>query len=331
MKLRTIATCTALLCLALAAPGNAQLTLTPQGISDGFTLSTFLSGYTPSQYGPLSQGVLDGKVIAPSAFTGGAFTGTVYIFNDVDNQTLANAITTSPYTAQTGNPQFAMTSAGGQVYGAQAMGGVYEHFSSNGTFTPIPNLQSDGLTSFLGMWTDPVNQHIISASNLGLVEIDPVAGTFRVIVSGLFPDGVSVSPNGQVAYVAISNGIAAYSISNGASLNFWGVGHGTDGTGIITGGLFNGDIVVNNNDGTVGLLDPTSGNYSTIADNGTRGDWVSLDTNNGSLFLSQNERIDRLTCGANCSFGTTPEPSSFDLVGAGILCAAGALGRKFLM
>jgi len=330
MNIRALATCTALLSLAIAAPVNASLTLTPQGISDGFTLSTFLSGYTPSTYGPLAQGVLNGKVIAPSAFTGGSFTGTVYVFNDVDNQTLSDAITSSPYTAQTGNPQFAMTTAGGQVYGAQAFGGVYEHFSSNGTFTPIPNLQSDGLTSFLGMWTDPVNQHIISASEMGLVDIDPVAGTFKVIVPGLFPDGVSVSPNGQVAYVAISNGIGAYSISTGASLNFWGVGHGTDGTGVITGGKFNGDIVVNNNDGTVGLLDPTNGNYSTIADSGTRGDWVSLDTNNGSLFLSQTEQIDRLTCD-NCTFGTIPEPASFDLLGAGILCAAGALGRKFLM
>ena len=331
MKSRTFATCAALLCLAIAVPAHAGLVLTTQGINDGFTLSTFITGYTPSTYGPLAQGILNGKVIAPSAFTGGTFTGTVYVFNDVDNQTLANAITSSPYTAQTGNPQFAMATAGGQVYGAQAMGGVYEHFSSNGTFTPIPNLQSAGLLSYLGMWTDPTNQHIISASNMGLVDIDPVAGSFRVIAPGVFPDGVSVSPNGQVIYVAISNGIAAYNINNGSQLNFWGIGHGTDGTGIITGGMFNGDIVVNNNDGTVGLLDPTSGMYVTIADNGTRGDWVSLDTNNGSLFLSQAEQIARLTCGANCSFGTTQEPASFDLLGAGILCAAGALGRKFLL
>ncbi len=193
MKSRAFATCAVLLCLAIAVPAYASLVLTTQGINDGFTLSTFITGYTTSTYGPLAQGILNGKVIAPSAFTGGTFTGTVYVFNDVDNQTLANAITSSPYTAQTGNPQFAMATAGGQVYGAQAMGGVYEHFSSNGTFTPIPNLQSAGLLSYLGMWTDPTNQHIISASNMGLVDIDPVAGSFRVIAPGVFPDGVSVS------------------------------------------------------------------------------------------------------------------------------------------
>ena len=114
------------------------------------------------------------------------------------------------------------------------------------------------LSSFLGMWTDPVNQHIISASEMGLVDIDPVAGTLHVIVPGLFPDGVSVSPNGQAAYVAISNGIAAYSISTGSQLNFFSIGYGTDGTGVITGGMFNGDIVVNNNHGAVGFLNPTN-------------------------------------------------------------------------
>jgi hypothetical protein len=86
-----------------------------------------------------------------------------------------------------------MTTAGGQVYGAQAFGGTYEHFNPNGTFSPIAGLS--GLTSFLGMWADPVNGRIISASSQGLVEIDPIAGTFRVINAGLFPEGVSVSAN----------------------------------------------------------------------------------------------------------------------------------------
>ena len=330
MSSRMFFVCAILLCLAMATPMVAQLALTQQGISDGFTLTTFLSGYTPSAYGPLSQGVLGGKIISPSAYTGSTFTGTVYVFNDLDNQTLANAISSTPYSAQTGLPWFDMATAGGQVYGAQAFGGIYEHFNANGTYTPIPNLQAAGLNSFLGMWTDPVNQHIIAASNVGLVDIDPIAGSYRTVVPNLYPDGVSVSPNGQIAYVAISNGIAAYNLSTGSFVNFWGVGHPTDGTGVITGGMFNGDIVVNNNDGTVGLFDPTTGTYSTIASGGTRGDWVSLDTNNGSLFLSQFEQIARLSCGANCTFGSTPEPPSLDLMGAGILCVAGALGRKLL-
>ncbi len=44
-------------CWSLASPADASLTLTPAGIADGFTLSTFVSGYN-AQYGPLAQGIL---------------------------------------------------------------------------------------------------------------------------------------------------------------------------------------------------------------------------------------------------------------------------------
>jgi hypothetical protein len=322
MKVSTFLLCATLACVALGAVANASLTLTSQGINDGFTLSTFLSGYD-AQYGPLAQGIdSDGNVI-----TGSMFDRTIYVFKDVDNQNLTDAVTKVGYTCQTGNCNYAMTTAGGSVYGAQAFGGVYEKFNNDGTSSPIPNLQAAGLFSSLGMWTDPVNQHIISASNKGLVDIDPNAGTFRVINAGIFPDGVAVSPDGTIAYVAISGGIGAYDIASGMELKFYNVGHPTDGMGVISGGQFNGFVVANNNDGTVGLLDPGSGTFVIIADGGTRGDFVSLDTSNGTLFLSQNEQVARLTCGPGCSFNQAPEPSSIALLGGGILGALGLVRR----
>jgi hypothetical protein len=276
--------------------------LTPTGIADGFTLTTFVGGFFGT-YGPIAEGIApDGNVI-----TGSLLNNKVYVFKDVDGQTLASAVTSVPYTCQTGNCNFAMTTAGGQVYGAQAFGGTYGHFNSDGTFSPIPGLS--GLTSSLGMWADPVNGHIISASSSGLVEINPVAGTFRVINAGLFPDGVSVSANGSTAYVENGGAIQAYSIATGALLNTWFTGHAPDGTGVISGGTFNGDIVINNNDGTVVLLDPTTGTFNVIANGGTRGDWVSADTNNGTLFLSQYDQVARLTCGPGCSFVPPPRLS----------------------
>jgi hypothetical protein len=45
-----------------------------------------------------------------------------------------------------------------------------------------------------------VNGHIIAAANQGLIDIDPVAGTFRVITSNPGADGVSVSPDGATLY-----------------------------------------------------------------------------------------------------------------------------------
>jgi hypothetical protein len=58
-----------------------------------------------------------------------------------------------------------------------------------------------------------------------------------------------------------------------------------------------------------------------IAAGGTRGDFVSADLNNGTLFLSQTEQVARLSCGPGCSIGgppTVPEPATMLLFVAGL-------------
>jgi hypothetical protein len=262
----------------------------------------------------------NGNVVTGSAFTTPG--STVFVLPDVDGHTLASAIFATPYTFTTGNPQFAMATSGGVVYGAQLQGGVYGSFSNTGVFTPLSIGPVTGFRDNLGMWTNPVNGHIISASQSGLVDIDPLTGTVRIINPSLFPDGVTVSPDGKTAYIAIFGGIMAVDIATGATGTFYPTGHAPDGTGVIVGGKFSGDIIVNNNDGTVQLLDPIAGTFDIIATGGTRGDFVSPDLNNGTLFLSQAEQIVRLGCGPGCSIGggggSVPEPATLALLGIGL-------------
>jgi len=111
-----------------------------------------------------------------------------------------------------------MATVDGQVYGAQLFGGYFAKFAGDGSFTSIANLQSLGVFGYLGMWGNSTTGKLVATSSKGLVEIDPVLGSHRVINAGAFGDGVSVSPDGKVVYLADGN-ISAYDIASGALLN----------------------------------------------------------------------------------------------------------------
>jgi hypothetical protein len=71
----------------LTTTANASLTLTAQGVADGFTLTTFVNGYLAS-YGPLAQGIAPGGNVV----TGSLLNQQIYVFKDVDNQLLSDSV-----------------------------------------------------------------------------------------------------------------------------------------------------------------------------------------------------------------------------------------------
>jgi hypothetical protein len=309
---------------ALAAMPQAHagiLTLTPQGVTDGFTLSQFADLNPGSEnsfnFGPFGVAFAGGGKVIVSNFPN----NTMYSFKDIDGQTAASALNAI---AGGGTSTTGMASLGGVAYGANVAGGGFAAFNSDGT---VNHALTDVTTSpDLGMAGDPARHSIIASSGAGLIEIDPAAngglGSFRVIAD-VFPDGVSVSADGKTAFLEDGGQIVGFDIATGATVLTSPFISGLDGTGVISGGAFNGDIVANSNDGFVDLYDPNTNALTTIASGGSRGDYAMNDPSTGTLFLDYSEGVYRLGCGSGCSIGGsgpgTPEPSTWAMMLAGFV------------
>lgn len=324
-------------CMVPQAAYCNSIALTSEGIADGFTLSTFATT-NPGQIGccsgPFGIAVTNnGNVLV------GTGSGHSYVFADTDGQTTGSALFTNSSNSGTA----AYATVGGNPYGAQS--GRFVEFNNDGTVNHT--LTGVSTSPYLGMWGNQSNGHIISTSSAGLIDIDPLAngglGSFRVIKAGLYPDGVTVSPDGLTVYVENGGTIQGYSIATGALLstfNSFGTLSSPDGSGVISStNSLDGDIIVNFNGngsttGGIGLIDPSTSLFTVIATGGTRGDYVSPDTNNGTLFLDYSDTVERLSCGPNCSIGgpppppsSVPEPGTLAFMGTGLSLLGGAVRR----
>jgi len=301
--------------MTLATPAWAALTLTAEGVADGFSLSRFYAD--PGAY----YGLI-GAVNAPGSFAigSGYARGQIYKFNDVDGQAFGTALAS---VATPGTPT-GIATTGSHVYVGTLGGSYYSVNTTTLALTPL-SLASP-VNAYYGLWGNATNGHLLAGTYQGLLDIDPVGGAVvQVGNPGGNIDGVTVSPNGTIAYIETnSSAIYGYSLTSvnphAPVFSVTGLAHGPDGTGVISGGAFDGDIVVNNNDGTVGLINHVTGLETIIANGGARGDLVAPDLSNGTLFLSAADATYRLSCGPGCAIGSTvPEPGTASMVSVGLI------------
>lgn len=325
------------------------LTLTTAGISDGFTLTTFAT-VDPggiANMGPYGVAVTGGHVLVNNYIN-----NTLYVFNDADGQTTSSAIATiNPSNSYS----IGFASTGGVAYGGvDNTGPVFVQFNSNGTVNHI--LTGVTQTPYFGMAGNPVNGHIIATTGQGqIIDINPAGnggtGSAAVIASPFSAsssipyDGVTVSPDGSTAYVEENSHIIGYNLTTYAQVYDSGaLSGGPDGIGVISSNnALNGMLIVNFNGatlvGSVALLNPSTNTLTTIASGGTRGDYVSPDPSNGTVFLDYSDLIYRLGCGSGCSIASpsaptaptsTPVPSTLSLAISGLAISGLIFGWRKL-
>lgn len=301
------------LAASLAAPTRAGMVLTSGAQSGGFQLSTFASGFeNDGAIGPI------GVAITPngSVLVGTWPNGKLYKFADADGQTPG-----SPLQTFGGGNAHSLATVGGAMY-------MIEKFNNGGSLLQIDPIDGHvirtlltNLNQPLGLTPDLLNGHLLLGTSFnGIFDIDPTTSAVRQITSTT-ADGVTT--DGTTVYGAHGGNILGFNIASGALVFDSGpIGGTPDGTALGTGTLA-GNIFVNTNGGTLVEVNLLTKAQTLIGTGGSRGDFVTVDSNNGSLLLTQTDSVLRLTAPPGGGFKSTPEPSSLVL---GLIGSLGGLG-----
>jgi RHS repeat-associated protein len=288
-------------------PPSNGLALTPDGTAAGFSLTDFARGFPNSDVGngnggPFGIAFSNGGVVVSDV------TGNVRHFpTDTDGQTAASVPVAQNYGLDNA---LGMAQVGANIYLAQQANNRVVQLNADGTFKQT----IVGLTHATGMVTDPVNGHLfVTGFNTSdyrdaIFDVDPIAKTTTLFIGGLAdPDGLTINASGTILYAAVrgaSGGghILGFDTSTKAVVFDSGAINGVDGISLGFGSLA-GFIFANTNFGQVWRVDLNHpANPVPIASGGTRGDFVTVDPNDGSLLLTQTENVVRLRPPAGGSF-----------------------------
>jgi hypothetical protein len=311
-------------------PAEAGIVLTGAGAAQGFSLSTFASGFPSRANGDGTIGPLGIAFPSSGGVLVGDVFGNIYRFaTDTDGQTAP-----APSQSFGGDNAQGMASSGGSVYLAQRDGlGRIVQLNNDGSTNQVI---ATGLIDPTGMAVDPINGHLfVSSIGSGTIyDIDPMAKTATVTPIAARLDGRALSADGQVLYGAgvdsnsqLTGHVLSYSTATGALLSdITLVGDKPDGVALGYGALV-GKLFANGNQGHIIENDLATQAQTVIAEGGSRGDFVSVDPN-GSLLLTQSDSIVRLTAPPGGGFVASPEPSTLVGGSLGVALALGYAWRR---
>jgi hypothetical protein len=283
----------------LSGPGGGSdpLTLTAAGLAAGFGLTTFATGF-PER----SDGLGPMAVVFPAS--GGVLVddgpGNVRLFpSDTDGQdaTTAPPVSGAGYgtsdssgMARVGNNLYLMLSVTNRIAQINDDGTVKQIITSS---VPAPD----------GVAINPLNGHLfVSGFNSAIYDVDPVTGTASVLVE-VSADGLAFDPSTGILYAALYNAagpgdrVQGFDITTKAMVFDSGtISGGPDGIALGKGPVA-GNLFVNTNGGTLVEVNLATAAQTIIASGGSRGDFVTVDPNNATLFVTQSDRIMRLIPG----------------------------------
>jgi hypothetical protein len=293
---------------------RAGMSITPQGAAQGFSLSTFATGFPVlNNAGPTGIVFLDGGGILISDQP-----GNVRLFSsDADGQDASTIPVSQNYGA--GN-NTGLTRIGTAIYMTQYVVGKVARLNTNGAF--VGNVAP--VTTATGIVPNPTTGHLYVASfdKNQVLDVNPASGAVQSLISSPKPDGLVLSADGAVLYVAAAgvNSLRGYSTTTGAQVYDSGALTGVPDGVVLGAGAFAGLAFVNTNNGQLIEVDLTTNSQTLIATGGSRGDFVTVDPTNGTLLITQSDRILRMQGGT-----FVPEPGTLSLIG---LCVMALLFRR---
>jgi len=301
--------------LALSTQAASAANLTPTAITQGFTLSTYESGYASTGgVGPVGVAVFNGNV-----YTTDYPQGFINIKPDVDGQVYTAAGTNY------GSQMTGLTVLNGNIYGANQITGIVSQINLDGTLNhnfPIPYPSATGIAG------NSISNHLylsITAGG-GIREIDLAGNTVAQFgqANGT-ADGLTVKSDNSIIYAAQNGHIYGYNTVTFAQVFDSGaIAGGPDGLTLGKASLL-GNLFVNTNGGQLIEINLNTLAQTVLVTNGTRGDFVTSDGN--SMLFTQTDSVLRLTAPAGGGFDSnaTPLPSAASMGALSMLLVTAGL------